>query len=469
MTQLCNASEDDGQVIPPTAKLPPIRTIYSEPIPLHTIHSALAYLSKLYDEPEVRGVRYVRRTRCPLSRQAGSKSNRRSNEKNTDVLGHQIQALLSSNTDSDGDRELDPGTRYALEIDQLRADAFERSYAVQWLTVLVSHIGESTSLSGSQSLWEDVVQRAARLLAVCAGAASAGVRLRTFVFTGANSSRSSSRSPGAITPVTPIDGDTVPVFVAPEIKVRITDMPLDNQDYSSVGAQTWGGACLLSDMIVRSGDSPDLGLPSQSHSTTPFRVLELGAGTGLVGITACKVLEARGVHAEVVSTDFHPDVLENLRRNFTANFPRSQSSESTIATSVKFLDWSVFSSQAGAQEKSSPLADKFDVVYGADIIYELEHTRWIKACVELLLRKPDPVQNSSETPRFHLVIPLRRTHIAEAHTVEDIFPLVGEVPTGTQEAFNTLAITAKEEIVCADLWNESMNEVEYVHYTITWI
>ncbi len=188
-----------------------------------------------------------------------------------------------------------------------------------------------------------------------------------------------------------------------------------------------------------------------------------------MGITTCKLLEARGVHAEVVSTDFHPDVLDNLRHNFATNFPQSQGAESTVSISVEFLDWSAFPLQAGTQEKSASLAKKFDVVYGADIVYELERARWIKACIELLLCKPDRLQGASETPRLHLVVPLRRTHIAESHTIEDVFPLIGEVPTDAQEAFVTLAITAKEEIVCADLWNESTNEVEYVHYTITWV
>lgn len=32
--------------------------------------------------------------------------------------------------------------------------------------------------------------------------------------------------------------------------VALTDIPLDNHDYGSIGTQTWGGACVLAEMIA---------------------------------------------------------------------------------------------------------------------------------------------------------------------------------------------------------------------------
>ncbi|KAF7791143.1 hypothetical protein EIP86_002154 [Pleurotus ostreatoroseus] len=385
------------------------------------------------------------------------------------------ETLLSSNLKLIGDDGLNLDDQQEQGKERLRADTFERSYAVQWLTALVSHVGEISStpeaaLNGPQLAWEAVVQQAARLLAVCAGAASAGLRTRTFVFPGTGRSRSSSRSPGTITPVAAADITHNPSLAALEVRVQITDIPLDNQNYDSVGAQTWGGACLLADMIVGAGSETDVSLPlgTSAERTRPLRVLELGAGTGLVGVTVGKLLKMRRVQTEVVATDFHPDVLENLRHNFATNL--SQQND-ILTTCVEFLDWSIFPSQTLQQNQPSSLAERFDVIYGADIIYELEHARWIKTCVELLLRKPDPSSQAlTEVPRFHLVTPLRKTHIAESHTVEDVFSFADGVHSdGVTGAHVVLAITAKEEIVCWDLWNESAKEVEYVHYTITWV
>jgi hypothetical protein len=70
---------------------------------------------------------------------------------------------------------------------------------------------------------EDLVEEAAAILAMCAGTASAGVITRQFVFDRAEEAT---------------------------ITVGLTDVPLDNQDYGSVGAQTWGGACIMAEMIV---------------------------------------------------------------------------------------------------------------------------------------------------------------------------------------------------------------------------
>ena len=73
---------------------------------------------------------------------------------------------------------------------------------------------------------QDLVEEAAAILAMCAGTASAGVITRQFVFNRGWEAEDAS------------------------ITVELTDGPLDNQDYGSVGAQTWGGACIMAEMIV---------------------------------------------------------------------------------------------------------------------------------------------------------------------------------------------------------------------------
>ena len=412
-------------VLPPTVRLLPIKKIPDSTVAALT--DAVAYLWQLYN-PEIRGIRYASRTQCPLSQSASAPiaTRRRSS------------ASIAQSVN--------------LAWDSIRADHFEKSYAVQWLTVVVS---QTDHLLDEANDWESVVQRAAHLLALCSGPASAGTRSRVFAF--------SPKAQGSV-------GST------PMVRVQITDLPLDNQDYSSVGAQTWGGACLLADMIIK--EPQTFGLPTSPALSASPRVLELGAGTGLVGLAVAKFLTSVNTPADLILTDFHPSVTDNLRQNVIANsFPNP----GPVSVSVEPLDWSLFPAAYAHGAHSTPFDRSFDVIYGADIVYELQHAQWIKGCVELLLRKPipdargEPRADRAKPPSFHLVIPLRSTHTAESHTVEDVFPFAPSVrveldlPGAASAVLHTLAIVAKEIIVCGDIWSDDPREVEYVHYTIAWV
>ncbi|KAK0448459.1 putative methyltransferase-domain-containing protein [Desarmillaria tabescens] len=339
---LSGTSEDSiSSVTPPTAHLPPMKKIPHYP-PEHLL-KFLVYLRSIYSPP-------VR----------GSKRRRHSET--------------------------------AVALENWRSDSFERSYAIRWLTVLVSHAG----------LWEEEIQHhaliaeAAALLAVCSGTAGAGVIHRDFVF-----------SPGAI-------------------RVQLTDVPLENHDFGSVGAQTWGGACVLAEAIVE--DPTAFGLQSG------IRVLELGAGTGLVSIVVGKLLEGC---VTIVATDFYPSVLDNLKANIGNNFVQPAS----VAISSTFLDW------ADSDNHDVSLDAPFDVVLGADIVYDAQHAVWIKKCLRKFL---------SKGAVFHLVIPLRATFATESNTVELIFQN------------DDLVVLSKEPIVC-DAENGIGDEVvEYAYYKIGW-
>ncbi|KAF8186818.1 hypothetical protein BJ912DRAFT_1032129 [Pholiota molesta] len=227
-----------------------------------------------------------------------------------------------------------PPVAALLAAEALRNDTFERAYAIKWLSALIAQAA--------------LVEAAAALLATCAGTAAAGTLIRQFLFP----------APW------PAPGPD-----APPITVVLTDAPLDNQDYGSVGAQTWGGACVMAEMIV---------LP------TTLRCLELGAGTGLVSLAAGKVVErlarAESAPVHIVATDYYPAVLANLARN-----------------------------------APEPVLERpFDVVYGADIIYEATHATWIKACLATLLRKPTSSSSSSPpTTRRELVMKHKQIIVCE--------------------------------------------------------
>ncbi|EMD32348.1 hypothetical protein CERSUDRAFT_108801, partial [Gelatoporia subvermispora B] len=404
-------------LISPTAHLPPIGRLGSHST--EQLAAAICYLRQIYN-PEVRGIRRV-------NKKPGN--------------GH-VPAVQRAAAETN--------------IDAIRSDVFERAYSIRWLTSLVSQAHCILEMASDDDMprHEALVQDAASLLAVCAGAASAGTLTRNFYFPYTNG----------------------------VIEVHLTDAPLENHDYGTVGTQTWGSACLLSEMLV---DEPyTFGLsPTRRASCTRLRALELGAGTGLVSSTLARLCmgditqDTTSTPAEIIATDLHPSVLTNLRNNIEANCAaQTASTNASVSVSCARLDWSQFPL---TNHVDPPFDKPFDLILGADIVYEAEHATWIKACVEKLLKKPSsdtcsPFPSTS-SPRFHLVVPLRPTHVLECSSIEEVFPPASRKAAGETQASITpaLAVLSKDVIVCeahGDVRSRSggSDEVEYVHYIIGW-
>ncbi|QRV96486.1 hypothetical protein RhiJN_24504 [Ceratobasidium sp. AG-Ba] len=230
------------------------------------------------------------------------------------------------------------------DVEILQADAFERSFAIRWLTGFVAR-GAEWAESGpedeepdsstpqiaisdepsSQLLTLDTyssrtlaLDRATSLLAACAGTSAAGALSRTFEFPTSDHS--------------------------PPITITLRDESLSVGDHTAVGLQTWGSACVLAERIAK--DPPSFGFDSKASS----RVLELGAGTGLLSLLAGKISvrdqEQGGVGHTVIATDYHPAVMENLRTNAKNNF----SDESSVE--VHALDWSLYTTGKATTELS---------------------------------------------------------------------------------------------------------------------
>lgn len=294
----------------------------------------------------------------------------------------------------------------------LHEDAFEKAYVIQWLTSLLSR---SHALEDHDS--EELIQETASLLALCSGTAGAGTFTRNI---------------------------HLPHLFSHDIVLSLKDIPLENSDYSSVGAQTWGGAVVLAEDLASE--------PNRFALDTATRVLELGAGTGLVSLAAAMVQDCMHVESTVVATDFYPAVLTNLSENISENIPSSRKTSVKVLTAA--LDWQ-------HPKWEAPLDQPFDVVLGADIIYEAEHARWIKSCLEHLLKKPEP---GSSPPSFHLVIPIRRTHTEESNTVHQVFSV--ERHSGQRLE---LSIVEERTIVCEADDGQGDEDVEYSYFKIGWV
>ncbi|KAK8062415.1 Protein-lysine N-methyltransferase EFM2 [Apiospora hydei] len=81
----------------------------------------------------------------------------------------------------------------------------------------------------------------------------------------------------------------------------------------------------------------------------------------------------------LIATDFHPVVLENLRANIASNFPGVENPP----VDACHLDWS-------APSRAPPLDLPADMLVATDVIYAPEHAVWLRDCASQLLA-PDGI------------------------------------------------------------------------------
>ena len=236
----------------------------------------------------------------------------------------------------------------ALEL--LRADALERAFAIKWLIGFTAR-SDAWIISVPEEEMEaytSAVDEAASLLALFTAPEPEQAITRNFSF------------------LTPSDQP---------VEVELNDAPLLGEDHTAVGLQSWASSILLAERICANPGKFNLDVTSDGGG---LRVLELGAGTGLLSIAVAQMAANGDLRTPVpfiVATDFHPDVLANLQRNVDAN----GSSNSIL---VRELDWS------RPNLTSAPFDCPFDVIFAADVVYEPSHASWIADCVTKLLARP---------------------------------------------------------------------------------
>lgn len=180
-----------------------------------------------------------------------------------------------------------------------------------------------------------------------------GAISRTFVI----EMHSTSRNPSAIADVV-LNPDPEPNL---ELTLHEPALTSDN-----LGLKTWASSYLLARRICT--------LRAELPSLPPgASILELGAGTGLVGLAA-----AAAFQTHVILTDL-PDIVPNLERNARAN--TAALSTYNAKTDVAVLDWSQpgdFSVDGihNGEKHSFPL------ILAADPIYSSDHPRLLVQAVE---------------------------------------------------------------------------------------
>lgn len=233
-------------------------------------------------------------------------------------------------------------------------DAFERRYVHTWLESVIRWAASEPALA-------DVGDECAAHLGLLAGEAAAGTRMHRFFFCLAGAPR------------TPADA---------AVRVDLRQVALTDD---ALGARTWGAATVLALRLL--------------GTRIPASVLELGAGTGLVGLA----LAAHAPHAHVVLTDYHPHVLANLSYNAAA-------SAAAARVAVRALDWRAAAAGHG-------LGTRFALIAAADCVYEREHAELVAQTAAAHLAFPE----RDVRPQLHLCMAVRATHRAEAAEIVRVF------------------------------------------------
>ncbi|KAI9682329.1 MAG: hypothetical protein M1817_000383 [Caeruleum heppii] len=168
----------------------------------------------------------------------------------------------------------------------------------------------------------------------------------------------------------------------------------------NLGHKTWAASYLLARRLSF------FPLPGSSVSTTiprpRHRVLELGSGTGLVGIAAAAIWGA-SVHL----TDL-PAIADNLRNNVTANKAviEANGGEATIGV----LDWAE-STRVPEDEHG------YDAVLAADTLYSPLHPELLVGAVRRWLRR-------DKAARVMIEVPLRAAYVPQ---IEDFRARMAQV------------------------------------------
>lgn len=175
-------------------------------------------------------------------------------------------------------------------------------------------------------------------------------------------------------------GSSIPIYIAEPSGVKSENLSLS----------TWGASLILADHLHK------VSLPFDP-STRHVRILELGAGTGLVGLAAAALWKA-----EVTLTDL-PPIVPGLEANVALNSEALKKRGSTGLSGS--LDWTYPERIVFTDSKEiAPDDGKPQVILAADVIYDEDHPELLCNTITTWLA---PGQGS----RAILCYPLRMAYI----------------------------------------------------------
>ncbi|EED21420.1 glucose-inducible SAM-dependent methyltransferase Rrg1, putative [Talaromyces stipitatus ATCC 10500] len=167
----------------------------------------------------------------------------------------------------------------------------------------------------------------------------------------------------------------IPTSSGEELALTLHEPSLTSDN---LGMKTWLSSYLLSrrlDSIFESVPELVRSESSTSSTSTRLRALELGSGTGLVGLSFAALREAS---ASIHLTDL-PAIVPNLTQNVELNFDLLQKTNAEVTTGI--LDWSI-------HPTPNPTKDElYDVILAADPLYSPDHPKWLVQTINTWISK----------------------------------------------------------------------------------
>ncbi|KAL4934524.1 S-adenosylmethionine-dependent methyltransferase [Aspergillus undulatus] len=178
----------------------------------------------------------------------------------------------------------------------------------------------------------------------------------------------------------------------------------------NLGMKTWVSSYLLSQRLHSLLEPAPQLVPFSTTTPTrdpdrKLRALELGAGTGLVGLSFAAL---RGTSAKIHLTDL-PEIVPNLSHNAALNVELLNRTSATVTTGV--LDWSL------APETPPAVEEQYDIILAADPLYSPEHPRLLADTIAVWLSR-------GLDARVVLEMPLRDAYLPQ---VQDLRQRMGKV------------------------------------------
>ncbi|GAA5864013.1 hypothetical protein JCM5353_003477, partial [Sporobolomyces roseus] len=287
------------------------------------------------------------------------------------------------------------GDTNECEEEEEERDVYEEEFALNWVRrVLVLATKQQGRVDEAEALqWEAVMDRASSIISRNSGP-GASAETDTFY----------------LLPSPPSSHLSTPQS---DVSIKIHSGTLLA---GTTGHRTWGSAPILARRIAI---NPERFFPVSPPLSTPLRVLELGAGTGLVGLAALSTLQRLGVQATIHLTDggesqSHEITTNRLVDNLAFNLQTYLEQQATgqIEAANFQLCWDDYL-EGGGGGTTIDSSNRYDVILGADLVYEPQQAKSLHAAVAAHLRFPS-TSPSLPPPSFHLIIPLRPTHTTES-------------------------------------------------------
>lgn len=142
----------------------------------------------------------------------------------------------------------------------------------------------------------------------------------------------------------------VAFFTLPTNNYLTTFSPSSLNRHGGVGSTVWDTAIVLSKYLEKSNILATSSATASRSKRTTLNILELGSGTGLVGLAVARMLSASGQKARIVLTD-KANVLSLLKRNMEKNPAEG------IELEARVLDWEAVSGVKAKAVAKAPVSE----------------------------------------------------------------------------------------------------------------